>query len=49
MDFGLTKEQKDIQMAAREFAQGEFDPDVALELEKEVKYPFEIWNKTRDL
>ena len=49
MDFGLTKEQKDIQMAAREFAQGEFDPDVALELEKEGKYPFEIWNKTRDL
>ena len=49
MDFGLTKEQKDIQMAAREFAQGEFDPDVALELEKEGKYPFEIWKKTSDL
>jgi len=49
MDFTLTKEQKDIQMAAREFAQGEFDPDVALELEKEGKYPFEIWKKTSDL
>lgn len=45
MDFGLSKEQKDIQKAAREFAQGEFDPDVALELEKEGQYPFEIWKR----
>jgi len=49
MDFRLTREQKDIQMAAREFAQGEFDPDVALELEKEGQYPFEIWKKANDL
>ena len=27
MDFGLTKEQKDIQKAARRFAKGEFDRD----------------------
>ena len=45
MDFSLSKEQKDIQKAAREFAQGEFDPDVALELEREGQYPFEIWKR----
>ena len=45
MDFSLNKEQKDIQKAARDFAQGEFDPDVALELERERQYPFEIWKR----
>lgn len=49
MDFNLTKEQKDIQKAAREFAQGEFNPDVALELEKEGQYPFEIWKRACEL
>lgn len=49
MDFRLNKEQKDIQKAAREFAQGEFDPDVVLELEKEGQYPFEIWKKASEL
>ena len=34
MDFELTDEQKDIQKAAKEFAQGEFDPDLALELDQ---------------
>jgi alkylation response protein AidB-like acyl-CoA dehydrogenase len=49
MDFGLNKEQKDIQKAAREFAQGEFDPDVASELEKEGQYPFGIWKRACEL
>ena len=49
MDFSLTKEQKDIQKAAREFAQGEFDPDIALELEREGQYPFEIWKRACEL
>ena len=49
MDFSLTKEQKDIQKAAREFAKGEFDPDVALELEKEGQYPFEIRKRACEL
>ena len=34
MDFELSDEQKDIQRAAREFAQGEFDKDLAMELER---------------
>jgi alkylation response protein AidB-like acyl-CoA dehydrogenase len=49
MDFSLSKEQKDIQKAARDFAQGEFDPDVALELEREGQYPFEIYKRACEL
>jgi alkylation response protein AidB-like acyl-CoA dehydrogenase len=49
MDFRLNKEQKDIQKAAREFAQGEFDPDVALELEKKGHYPSEIHKRACEL
>ncbi|TET93075.1 MAG: acyl-CoA dehydrogenase [Desulfobacteraceae bacterium] len=49
MDFSLTKEQKDIQKAARKFAQGEFDPDVALDLEKKGHYPFEIRKRACEL
>lgn len=45
MDFDLTKEQRDIQSAAREFARGEFDPDLALDLEREGRFPSEIWRK----
>lgn len=49
MNFGLTEEQRDIRRAAREFAQGEFEPDVALELERNSQYPFEIWRKACNL
>lgn len=45
MNFELTKQQKDIQSAAREFAQGEFDKEVALEHELSHEFPFEIWRK----
>ena len=45
MDFSLNKEQKDIKKAAREFALGEFDPDITLELDKERRFPLEIWKK----
>jgi alkylation response protein AidB-like acyl-CoA dehydrogenase len=45
MDFELNKEQLDIQKAAREFAKGEFDKDVALELDEKHQYPTEIWKK----
>ena len=37
MDFELTKSQKEIQKAAREFAKGEFDKDLALELDSKAR------------
>ena len=49
MDFALTAEQKDIQKAAREFAEGEFDRDVAMELERTETYPRDIIRKGADL
>jgi alkylation response protein AidB-like acyl-CoA dehydrogenase len=49
MDFELTDEQKDIQKAAKEFAQGEFDPDLALELDQSGKFPVSIWKKAAQL
>lgn len=45
MKFELDKAQKDIQKAAARFAKGEFDKELALELEKEHRYPFDIWKK----
>jgi len=49
MDFELSDEQKDIQKAAREFAQGEFDPDLALELDESGKFPESLWKKAAQL
>jgi alkylation response protein AidB-like acyl-CoA dehydrogenase len=49
MDFELSDEQKDIQKAAKEFAQGEFDPDLALELDQAGKFPESIWKKAAQL
>ncbi|MGZ3537194.1 MAG: acyl-CoA dehydrogenase family protein [Thermodesulfobacteriota bacterium] len=49
MDFQLSDEQKDIQKAAKEFAQGEFDPDLALELDQSGKFPVSIWKKAAQL
>ncbi len=40
MNFDLTEEQKGIQKAADEFAKGEFDKEVALELDRNHQYPF---------
>ena len=45
MDFELSTEQKDVQGAAMEFAQGEFDPDLALELDQNGQFPESIWKK----
>ena len=44
----LTKEQQDIQKAAREFAEAEF-PEVALEFDRKEEFPREIWKKACDL
>ena len=49
MNFELSDEQKDIQKAAREFAQGEFDPDLALELDEGAKFPESLWKKATQL
>lgn len=49
MDFELTAEQKDIQKAAREFAQGEFDKEKILEWEQTHTFPKEIWKKAARL
>ena len=49
MDFELTKSQKEIQKAAREFARGEFDKELALELDRKHEFPTQIWEKACDL
>ena len=47
--FELTRSQKEIRKAAREFAKGEFDKDQAIELEKANRFPEAIWKKAADL
>jgi alkylation response protein AidB-like acyl-CoA dehydrogenase len=49
MDFELSDEHKDVQKAAMEFAQGEFDPDLALELDQSGTFPDSIWKKAAQL
>ena len=46
--FELTKEQMDIQKAAKEFAQGEF-ADVARELDEKGCFDDRLWKKAADL
>lgn len=49
MDFELTKEQRDIQRAAREFIEGELDKEKTLRWEKEHAFPWDTWKKACDL
>ena len=49
MDFELNQSQKEIQKAARDFAKGEFDKELILELEKKHGYPEKIWQKAGEL
>ncbi len=49
MEFELSKEQKGIQKAAREFAKGEFDRELALELDRTHEFPKKIWQKAGEL
>ncbi|MDI6761979.1 MAG: acyl-CoA dehydrogenase family protein [Thermodesulfobacteriota bacterium] len=49
MDFELSDEQKDVQKAAMEFSKGEFDPDLALELDRNGQFPELIWKKACQL
>ena len=38
MDFELARTQKEIQKAVRDFCKGEFDKDLAIELEKKHEF-----------
>ena len=49
MEFELTKTQKQIQKAVRDFVKGEFDRDLALELDQSHEFPKKIWQKAGDL
>lgn len=49
MNFDLTDEQKEIQRAASEFAKGEFDKELALDLERNHQFPFSILKKAASL
>jgi len=48
MDFNLTREQRDIRKAAREFAEGEF-PEIAQACDQEEKYPRFLVEKAAEL
>jgi alkylation response protein AidB-like acyl-CoA dehydrogenase len=49
VDFALTKEQREIQKAVRDFVKGEFSKDDILEMEKNHEYPEKIWKKAAEL
>jgi alkylation response protein AidB-like acyl-CoA dehydrogenase len=49
MDFRLSRSQTEIQKAARDFAKGEFDKDLARALDKQGAFPEAIWKKAADL
>ncbi len=48
MDFELTHRQKQIRLAAREFAEGEF-PGVARDYDRREEFPKELWKKACEL
>jgi alkylation response protein AidB-like acyl-CoA dehydrogenase len=49
MHFQLTKTQTEIQKAVRDFCKGEFDKDLALELEQQHAFPTKIWQKAGEI
>ncbi len=49
MDFELTKEQKEIQKAAREFADKELTPELGREYDKKEEFPHELHKKAAKL
>ena len=49
MSYQLSKSQKEIQKAARDFAKGEFDKELAYELDKSQEFPEKIWQKAAEL
>lgn len=49
MDFELSKQQKEIQKAVRDFVRGEFNKENIQEMDEAHSYPVEIWKKAADL
>jgi alkylation response protein AidB-like acyl-CoA dehydrogenase len=49
MEFELNRTQKEIQKAVRDFTKGEFDKELALELDRKHEFPKKIWQKAGDL
>ncbi|MEW5735187.1 MAG: acyl-CoA dehydrogenase family protein [Thermodesulfobacteriota bacterium] len=49
MEFELTKEQTGLVKAVRDFAKGEFDKELARELDSKHEYPEKIWKKAAEL
>ncbi|MBW2593585.1 MAG: acyl-CoA dehydrogenase family protein [Deltaproteobacteria bacterium] len=45
----MTKPQKEIQKAARAFARGEFDKELAQDMDKKHEFPLKTWEKAADL
>ena len=49
MEFELTKAQKDIRKAARDFAKGKFDKELIIELSRKREFPVKIWQEAAEL
>jgi alkylation response protein AidB-like acyl-CoA dehydrogenase len=49
MEFKLTPEQQEIKRAAREFAEKEFTPELALEYDQKEEFPVELYKKAAKL
>ncbi|AIY90722.1 acyl-CoA dehydrogenase family protein [Geoglobus acetivorans] len=49
ISFQFTEEQEDIRRAAREFAEKEFTPELAIECDREEKFPRELFKKCAKL
>jgi acyl-CoA dehydrogenase len=49
MEFALSKPQKEIQKAVRDFVKGEFKKELILELERQHDYPTDIWKLAAEL
>jgi acyl-CoA dehydrogenase len=45
MNFGLTEKQLKLKNSVRKFCEKEFNPDYALELDRQEKFPIELYSK----
>lgn len=45
MNFGRTKQQQKLKESVRNFCEQEFDPEIALELDKKETFPMELYKK----